>query len=86
MTRRLYVPLDTTARAVGADRLARAWEKEPDLEIVRTSSRGAFYLEPLVEADGPRGRIGWPNAAAADLPGILPGWQRRRSGPGDAVE
>lgn len=73
MTRRLYIPQDTSARAVGADRLAGAWEKEREVEIVRTSSRGAFYLEPLVETDGPRGRIGWPNATEKDLPRILRG-------------
>lgn len=73
MMSRLYVSLDTTARAVGADRLAKDWEKERDVEIVRTSSRGAFYLEPLVEADGPRGRIGWSNAVATDLARILRG-------------
>ncbi len=73
MMRRLYIPLDTSARAVGADRLVKAWEKERDVEIVRTSSRGAFYLEPLVETDGPQGRIGWPNAAGPDLPRILRG-------------
>ncbi|TAL09823.1 MAG: formate dehydrogenase [Nitrospirae bacterium] len=73
MTRRLYIPQDTTARAVGADRLARAWEKERGVEIVRTSSRGAFYLEPLVETDGPQGRIGWPNVTAQGLPKILRG-------------
>ena len=73
MMRRLYIPQDTTARAVGTDRLAGAWAKEPGLEIVRTSSRGAFYLEPLVETDGPRGRIGWPNAAERDLSRILRG-------------
>lgn len=73
MMRRLYIPQDTSARAVGADRLAKAWEKERDVEIVRTSSRGAFYLEPLVETDEPHGRIGWPNAAERDLSRILRG-------------
>jgi formate dehydrogenase iron-sulfur subunit len=70
---RLYLSQDTSALAVGAERLAKAWAKEPGVEFVRTSSRGAFYLEPLVEADGPDGRIGWPNAAVRDLPRILQG-------------
>jgi formate dehydrogenase iron-sulfur subunit len=73
MTNRIYVPQDTSARSVGAERLVQAWAKEPRLEILRTSSRGAFYLEPLVEVDGPRGRIGWPNANVRDLPQILRG-------------
>lgn len=73
MRRRLYLSQDTSARAVGADRLARAWAKVRGLELVRTSSRGAIFLEPLVEMDGPDGRIGWPNVGARDLPGILQG-------------
>jgi formate dehydrogenase iron-sulfur subunit len=73
MIRRLYIPQDTSARAVGAEQLVKVWEKERGVEIVRTSSRGAFSLEPLVETDGPHGRIGWPNAAERDLPKILRG-------------
>lgn len=73
MTRRVYLSLDTSARAVGADRLAKAWAKEMEIELVRTSSRGAFYLEPLAEVDGPHGRIGWSNATEQDLPKILKG-------------
>jgi len=70
---RLYLSNDTSARAAGADRLARAWEGTADLELVRTSSRGAFFLEPLVERDTPEGRVGWPTAAPADLRRILAG-------------
>ena len=70
---RLYLSNDTSARAAGADRLARAWEGTAGLELVRTSSRGAFFLEPLVERDTPEGRVGWPTAAPADLRRILAG-------------
>jgi formate dehydrogenase iron-sulfur subunit len=73
MTRRVYLSLDTSARSVGAERLAKAWARDPDVELVRTSSRGAFFMEPLVEVDGPHGRIGWPNAVEQDLPKILRG-------------
>jgi formate dehydrogenase iron-sulfur subunit len=77
MTSRIYISDDTSARSVGAERLVQVWAKEPRIEIVRTSSRGAFYLEPLVEADGPEGRIGWPNATPRDLPRILGGEEGR---------
>lgn len=74
---RLYLSNDTSARAAGADRLARAWAQVPNVELVRTSSRGSFFLEPLVERDGPDGRpdsrIVWPNAKPEDLPSILDG-------------
>ncbi|MBM4133509.1 MAG: formate dehydrogenase [Nitrospira sp.] len=68
---RLYLSNDTSARAAGADRLAQAWAHVPDVELVRTSSRGAFFLEPLVERDRPGGRMAWPNAKPEDLPNIL---------------
>ncbi len=73
MATRLYISNDTSARAAGADRLAEAWATVPGVELVRTSTRGAFFLEPLVERDGPEGRLGWPQAKPNDLPGILNG-------------
>jgi formate dehydrogenase iron-sulfur subunit len=73
MTTRLYISNDTSARAAGADRLAEAWGADPQVELVRTSSRGAFFLEPLVERDGPAGRLAWPLARREDLPRILAG-------------
>lgn len=70
---RLYLSDDTSARAAGADRLAKAWTGTPGLELVRTSSRGAFFLEPMVECDTPEGRIAWPNVKPEDLCRILGG-------------
>jgi formate dehydrogenase iron-sulfur subunit len=69
----LFISNDTSARAAGADRLAAAWAAERDVRIVRTSSRGAFFLEPLVERDGPGGRMLWPRARPEDLPRIRAG-------------
>jgi formate dehydrogenase iron-sulfur subunit len=47
------------------------------VELVRTSSRGAFFLEPMVERDLPAGsgmqRAAWSNVSAEDLPRILAG-------------
>ena len=37
------------------------------LEIVRTGSRGLFWLEPLVEVATPAGRIAYGPVAAADV-------------------
>jgi len=69
----LYLSNDTSARAAGADRLAAAWADVPDIHVVRTSSRGVFFLEPLVERDGPHGRLLWPRAKPDDLPRIRDG-------------
>ncbi|HTL63265.1 MAG TPA: NADH-ubiquinone oxidoreductase-F iron-sulfur binding region domain-containing protein [Nitrospira sp.] len=73
MTVTIYLSNDTSAKATGADRLAAAWTEVPDVRIVRTSSRGAFFLEPLVERDGPRGRLLWPQAKPDDLRRIRTG-------------
>jgi formate dehydrogenase iron-sulfur subunit len=69
----LYLSNDTSAAAAGADRLAAAWAEAPGIQIVRTSSRGAFFLEPLVERDGPHGRLLWPRAKPDDLTRICNG-------------
>ena len=70
---RLYVSNDTSAKAAGAERLAKAWANAPGIDLVRTSARGAFFLEPLVERDTPDGRMAWFHAAPADLPRIISG-------------
>jgi formate dehydrogenase iron-sulfur subunit len=70
---RLYLSNDTSARAAGADRLAAAWAGRSDVDLVRTSSRGAVFLEPMVERDSPSGRLAWPNATVDQLPKIVAG-------------
>lgn len=56
MSLRVYVPQDTTACALGADRLAEALAVEAvgqdlAIDLVRNGSRGLFWLEPLVEVE-----------------------------------
>ena len=58
---RIFIPADTTACALGADAIAaevslQAQNRGLDIAIIRNGSRGAFWLEPLVEieADGSR--------------------------------
>ncbi len=76
MTRRVFVPRDAAALAVGADRVAAALAREIaarglDAELVRTGSRGLFWLEPLVEVATPRGRIAYAPVAPSDIPDLL---------------
>ena len=64
MTITVFVPRDSAALAVGADRVAARIAAEAagrgiDLTIVRNSSRGLFWLEPLVEVSTVAGRIGY---------------------------
>ena len=58
---RIFIPADTTACALGADAIAaevslQAQNRGLEIAIIRNGSRGAFWLEPLVEieADGSR--------------------------------
>ena len=43
----------------------------PDVELVRTGSRGLFWLEPMIEVETPQGRIAYGPVAAGDVPGLL---------------
>ena len=76
MTTRVFIPGDSSALSVGADAVAtaiaaEARRREVDLTITRTGSRGLFWLEPLVEADGGDGRIGFGPIAAEDVPSLF---------------
>ena len=64
MSVRVFVPGDSSALSVGANAVASALSREArsrnvEIEIVRTGSRGLFWLEPLVEVETPAGRIGY---------------------------
>lgn len=70
---RLFLPNDTSSRAAGANQLAEAWADRAEIELIRTSSHGAFFLEPMIERDTPDGRVAWFNVTPDDLPRILAG-------------
>ncbi|WP_454845290.1 formate dehydrogenase beta subunit [Pseudomonas farris] len=82
MMPRLYLPVDSLARAVGADEVALALanqSQESNLDLQRTSSRGLYWLEPLLEVDSPQGRIGFGPLTAADVPSVLDALQGESS-------
>jgi len=73
---KIYVPRDSAALAVGADEVAEALQAECDRrgltpKVVRNSSRGLFWLEPLVEVDTPQGRVAYGPVAPDDVPTLL---------------
>jgi formate dehydrogenase iron-sulfur subunit len=72
-TTRLYLSNDTSSLAAGAEQLADAWSDRSEIQLIRTSSRGAFFLEPMVERDTPKGREAWFNVVPDDLPRIVGG-------------
>ena len=72
----VYVPSDTTACALGADEVAveiaaQAQVRGIEIEIVRNGSRGAFWLEPLVEVDTGDGRQFYGPVTRADVAGLF---------------
>lgn len=71
MTATLYLSRDAAALAVGADAVAAALADVPDLTIVRTGSRGLFWLEPMIEVATPHGRVAYGPVTAADVHGLL---------------
>ncbi len=78
MSLRVYVPNDTAACSVGADAVAHAIAMygamhDVDITIVRNGSRGAAWLEPLVEMHMAEGRVGFANVTADDVPSLFAG-------------
>ncbi|WP_332675379.1 formate dehydrogenase beta subunit [Aromatoleum sp.] len=76
MSARIYVPIDSTALSLGAERVARAIAAEAakrglDVTLVRNGSRGMFWLEPLVEVETPAGRIAYGPVQADDVSGLF---------------
>ncbi len=74
--RRIYVPADSTALAVGAEAVAsgiaaEARRRGVGVEIVRTGSRGLYWLEPLVEIESPEGQLGFGPLQASDAAGLF---------------
>ena len=72
MSVKVYVPRDATACALGADAVAAAIVAEAagrgvDIELVRNGSRGAFWLEPLVEVESADGRAAFGPVMAAEV-------------------
>ncbi|MDT2023650.1 NADH-ubiquinone oxidoreductase-F iron-sulfur binding region domain-containing protein [Methylocella sp. CPCC 101449] len=73
---RIFVPRDAAALSVGADDVATALAREIkarglDATIVRNGSRGMLWLEPLVEIETARGRIGYGLVQAGDVASLF---------------
>jgi formate dehydrogenase iron-sulfur subunit len=66
---RVFVPRDAAALALGADDVAQALA--PHARVVRTGSRGLFWLEPMVEVETASGRVAYGPVSAGDVPGLL---------------
>ncbi|MIL10079.1 formate dehydrogenase beta subunit, partial [Salmonella enterica subsp. enterica] len=72
MTLTIYIPRDSAALSLGADKVAVAVEREisqrgMDARIVRNGSRGMFWLEPMLEVETPEGRVAYGPVKAKDV-------------------
>jgi len=72
MVKKVYIPGDTTACALGADEVVAevvrlAKNEGLEVEIIRNGSRGAFWLEPMVEIDSDHGRIAFGPVTVDDV-------------------
>ena len=76
MTVRVYIPCDSGARSLGADAVAKAIAAEAQkrglsVEVVRTGSRGLYWLEPMIEVDNSGGRLAYGPVTAAEVAGLF---------------
>ncbi len=76
MSIKIFVPIDSTALSLGAHEVAEVISKEAqakkiDIEIIRNSSRGLFWLETLVEVETPQGRIGFGPVTPSDVKSLF---------------
>ena len=84
---KIFVPCDSSAKAVGADDVAAAISKAAaaqniSIQIVRNSSRGMAWLEPFVEVETEKGRIGYGPVAVEDIESLFAaGFQNSKSHP-----
>ncbi|MBY0613079.1 MAG: NADH-quinone oxidoreductase subunit NuoF [Beijerinckiaceae bacterium] len=73
---KIYVPCDSAALSVGADRVAKAIAREAEqrgiaVEIVRNGTRGMLWLEPLVEVETAGGRVAYGPVRPADVASLF---------------
>ncbi|MEO7064465.1 MAG: NADH-ubiquinone oxidoreductase-F iron-sulfur binding region domain-containing protein [Dokdonella sp.] len=73
---KLYISRDATSLALGADATARAITAEAArrgiaIDLIRTGSRGMFWLEPLVEVATAAGRVGYGPVTAGDVSALF---------------
>ena len=76
MTLRIFVSRDAGAVAVGADEVAlvlglAAHKRGTEIEIIRTGSRGLYWLEPMIEVATPQGRVAFGPVTEFDASSVL---------------
>ncbi|MGB4812988.1 MAG: NADH-ubiquinone oxidoreductase-F iron-sulfur binding region domain-containing protein [Methylophilaceae bacterium] len=73
---KVYVPCDSTALSLGANKTAEAIVNEAKkrglkVELVRNGSRGIFWLEPMVEVSTEKGRVAYAPVMPKDVSSLF---------------
>ena len=73
---KIWVPMDSAAKALGAEAVVAAIRAEADkrglkVEIARNGSRGMIWLEPLVEVETPAGRMAFGPMTPEDVSALF---------------
>ena len=73
---KVYVPRDSSALSLGANRTAKAIQLEAQkrgitIELIRNGSRGLFWLEPFVEVGTDAGRVAFAPVQPSDVAGLF---------------
>lgn len=76
MIPRIYIPGDSGALALGAEKVAKAIaselaERGIEAKIVRNGSRGAYFLEPMVEVATANGRVAYGPVKSSDVKSLF---------------
>ncbi|MFC3327335.1 formate dehydrogenase beta subunit [Mesorhizobium cantuariense] len=76
MIPRIYIPADSGALALGAEKVAKAIagelaERGIEAKIVRNGSRGAYFLEPMVEVATANGRVAYGPVKSSDVKSLF---------------
>lgn len=75
-TTKIYIPCDSSALSMGADKVAVAVAQEAakrglDIEIVRNGSRGLYWLETMVEVATSQGRTAYGPVKVKDVASLF---------------
>jgi len=76
MTIEIYIPRDSSALSMGAEKVALAIGNEAkrrgiDVHIIRNGSRGLYWLETMVEVSTASGRVAYGPVKVGDVPSLF---------------
>jgi len=70
---KVYIPMDTTAVAKGADQLAHTVQQKlpSSVQVIRNGSYGLCWLEPMLEVETEQGRVAYGPVKAEDIDSLM---------------